>query len=428
MTDTNRKRMYADTSNHAAARKRGITKSVLGLALLSTLVIASCRKDSSKPARMVPSAMTVEEGKVLEARIQHFYARMKTLKGGVAAKGTEISETMPVDSVEFLSEAAYNYYVARNDAHQSDEVVFKFTKPMDTAGKMLETDVANAFWKIKDSLMKVYDVVPYVDKKLTSFDLEVVKAGTEALFSVRAAIATGPVPNDPTTTVNGFKMFDGAPNHAWFFLGATGPGSINGVPYEYGQIDFDTVTKTQILTTLTLGPGARRSLRKLGLENTPGTLFALAANQLWVNIHTDSVVQGQNTPAQSFAFPTPYDSIPGFRNADIPYHYNFFSCACFGFNDVYDSYHAYRDVITTPMMNLYLSRIPYYITSHIPPGQTYYDFHIIYDHYYKDVNADHPHIILPENLPAMAYYYDYIIKYGTITTVGTPKGLSLPSF
>ena len=388
-----------------------MSASVLGLSLFS-----SCKKDDAEVQKVGTTTMTPAESKALEARIQAFYAKVKALHNGAAAKGTE-AELMSPEDAEFLTEATYNYYVARHSDDMVQSYAVKVEEPM-TDGKIDMADVSDAFYALKAAIMTVYNSVNYTDKGLESFDLQVKVENGQAVFYAMGNIKSGgPLGGPDVAMISNIKTLNTPATRGYRAFSAMSPflstpviipGS-NGLTAYYGkgQVDLNFANHTTSNYDATKPDGAN-ILRSLGLGNYHETYgyYALAYGQLITNVQFAPLAP---TPLTA-PLPSPYNNIDGWDNSDILKVTRFFD-ATGNSNDIDVNIKAYMN---TTMMNYYLSFIPAKINAALPGYRVVYDLNILFH------SSTTPNI-LHDGAFNNRYYetqlVQYYLSYGTITGI-----------
>lgn len=422
----NHQRMCLGTPPRIVARGRHVALPALIILLSSTMLFFdSCKKEGNlkQPVTQAngPIAMRPDDDTLLELRIQSFYQQMNDCKTDPKSVAGELS----IDSAEFLTEAAYNYYVARNSDDHVRPCYFEISNT--TANSAMDiTEVSSLFWQIKDSLLAVYNDISYREKKLSTFDLEITYESGVRKATVRASIADGPTPTcDYILSTGGIKSFSAGPDHVWSAkpLGATytlsipsGTGTNLSFIYGYGQSTIDMGIVPETLSapqTLTLAD-AKSCLRSFGLNNVYGITTTL--NQFLVNIHVASYNANANPNLLPVTnLPSPYHTINGFY--DVPILMCDFSVATN--QTINDSRVVVKTWLNTDLMNFYLGQIPSIVNSLIPPNKIGYDFNVGGSYPLGSFNFNNTYT-------KGAYVYD--VSYGTPSKVKFPIALGITGF
>lgn len=354
----------------------------------------------------------------LEKRISGFYQEMQDLKGSTPQSGkhTTLSNMISLDSAEFLTEATYNYYYARNGFEGMVNYQFSISEPCTSGSTISEDNVSDAFYKILDSLTVVIHNIDYAERRLATFDLEVQQVGETAVFEVNANIVRGPEPSDEYLVVDNHRQLTGAANHAWAmiddgfgsgYLTHYAPG-IGNIIYGTGQCDVDATNNGNPVGTQNNAPGARWTLRSYGMSNYLG-FSATAFGYLVTKIKTTSV------SASSVSSPlSPFHAIPGYNNTNIYGLYCDYSSGMLSVPSLVDPNWGYKQWLVTGMMNYYLNFIPGIISGAVPTGKTFYDFNISTPY----VNSYNKYSIV-----TLTYHHTelYYISTGDNSTITLPQ-------
>ncbi|PZF73177.1 hypothetical protein [Taibaiella soli] len=400
-------------------------KALLALGLIAVASFTACKKDDSgsKVKPPVSTARSVEDSRQLLADIQTFYSNMQVIRDGKDPGSNVIS----FDDAEFLTEATYNYYLARNDYDYATTAVnFSIPAPVTDGGVQMK-DVTNAFWQIKDNLMKTYDQINYADKGLALFDLKLnVVDDRNISFDVYATIKTGPAPTIPASEIGGVKTAVGTPNHAW---NAKNSAPLNGQGNN-GQCDLDLATGTIVPGSQSSSvPSAATVLRQLGIANYWGwNPPAIKNGQLIAYQQTVTKVDDLVYNLSGCVISSPVSDynqrqIAGYMNTRIWSCEEFYTGA-----NIDDANKDYKSWLTTPNLNFYLGFIPTIINEAkgsllMPPNSglspsSYVldDFGIEWKGGAGGIQAAAP----PFNRPFVNQRHEYKITYGVITGVPLP--------
>lgn len=409
-------------SNTLVAKSTRVTSAILlGLALFlaaGMLVTgnSSCQKTSGDVQPAINGQITGEAAKAISARITDFYEAMKRLKGTQDAQAKGANFYFTLDSAAFLMEAAYNMYVVKDDDYDHDVMSFSITEPL-TNGEIDEVDVADAFWRIKDSLMVLYTAVSYQGKVLDFLDLNYTVDGNDVIFEIVGAVAKNftiypacpdVVPNPSTTGERAYSIQGGgAP------VTITIPGYAP-FKYAYGQCDMISGSATNVSTSTT-NPDAPTLLRSYGKYNyTCGTALACG---YYTGVNTTVV-----TPTTVTTPTSPYAGIPGYSNRDTWHAYTFYADDQLPLT-LADPNYDYKIWLTASVMNFYLDRIPTIISSNLPTGKTLKDFNVGYN---RCLCAPTWNSVLNEWV--LQESYTYYVTHGTYIVGCGGGSTSLPNF
>lgn len=336
--------------------------------------VTSCRRNVFND--VTPKNITGQAAENLSSRIKNFYASMKTREhhvGNKTAKTTS-GETFSADSANFLMEAALNMYAVRKiDSTEVDTRTFVVTAPI-SSGLIDESDVSDAFWAIRDSLMELYNGITADSKELEFLEITNTVSGLFVNFKVTGAVSKGII-------FGGGCPYDFsahyASNRAFAVQGSGGStyssaaGSYN---YGYGQGDFVSGSVINKVSGPAY-PSAATLLRRFGISYYNNCVLQTAYTCGYnVNISTiDINISSANTvssPTSDFT-----STVTGFKNKDIWEAFIYYD-GCDISSNLNDGQIDYKHYMNTPMLDFYLSYIPTYISNNIPSGKSFYDFNI----------------------------------------------------
>jgi len=391
---------------------------VLTLGLLLATTFTACKKDEVSGLKPNTSASrSLNDDRQVLSDIQTFYQNMRNIRDGKDPGGNLIS----IEDAEFLTEASYNYYVARNDyKYATTAVNFSIQEPMSSEGILMKS-VTDAFWKIKTNLMNTYNQINFDGKGLALFDLKLSVVDSKTIrFDVYATIKTGPAPSLPVDEIGGMQTVSGAMNHAWFSQ-SSDPSPTGGNPGSGGQCDLDLLNNAPVANSQNSSlPGAATVLRTLGINNYwNGNQPAIYYGQLIAYQQTISRYDDYTDPGAVIGAPvSDYNQrqIPGYINSRI------WSC-WMDFSG--NPYTIYKYWLTTPNLNFYLGFVPTIIdeSKHnlvMPPNSGLSQNSYILDD--LGVLA----VIPPIN--SGNGYHLYKITFGVVTGIALPPGGSLANF
>ncbi|PZF72589.1 hypothetical protein [Taibaiella soli] len=412
-------------------------KTLLALGLLSVASLTACTKKHDSGTNVKPktsTARSVENDDQTLADIQTFYQNVKNIRDGNDPGSTLIS----ADDAEFLTEASYNYYVARNDyKYATTSVDFSITEPMSSEGIQMK-DVTDAFWQIKANLMTTYNQINFDEKGLALFDLKLTVIDDRTIsFDVYATIKSGPEPTIPSSVINNVYTVSGAPNHAWNAISSSDIASTAAAP---GQYNIDITNKSLISGSQTYGqngPGAAEVLRKLGINNYwQGNQPAIAYGQLITYIQYKDLPSMSTTAVASPISDYVASNIPGYVNRDRWVCTKFYSIP--GTYLISDADQVFKEWLTTPNMNYYLSFIPGLISNGknalvMPPNSglttnSYVFCDLKIYALYPVSGGAQPANTNIYNQPWLTFWHAYKMTYGVITGIKLPPPGSLATF
>lgn len=406
-------------------------KQILACAVLLAASFAACRKDVSihtvPPKAAVPR--NLNDSRQLLADIQHFYQRMQTIRDGMD-NGANI---VAIDEAEFLTEATYNYYVARNDYKaQSVAVNISIPEPM-TNGGILMKDVTDAFWQIKAKLLDAYNKIDFDGKHLAQFDLKLnVGDGGTVSFDAYTTITTGSSLSISGINTGGVQKVDGAANHAWN-VRCSAPPILQGTPNP-GQCDLNMVDGTLIGSPNTTLPNGSVVLRQLGVSNYWGGNPPVITTMIGY-MQTITREDMTNNPNSAIGWPiSDYNNqhIHGYINSRIWSCDQFYNVA--GTTDHSDLNEGFKTWLTTANLNFYLSFIPAIITECknnlvMPPNSgltpasyTLSDLSVVWATNFAAQQPEWPFF-----LPHINQRHQYKITYGVVTNIPLPPVRKLGS-
>lgn len=374
--------------------------SLCAIVLAMSLGLFSCKKDiqaTANPAPSTPKLSVISGGSSydgmtdaeIDAMVTQFHTDMNSLKDEKSS-----SDNITLKNAVFGVEAVYNKYDVKK-AYDGSIALGEISVqlPANVDGTVNMKEVANAYWAINADLATQKDAIFTEDGNtptLEALDLEAkldqdgnieVVNGNYTMLAHVAFRLGGVYIRD----IYHFGQFNASPKKVW--RSVSWADIQNNPQFTKGQAIIDYTTKELVPGSENNSqPAAASALRELGIQNYfteyPMLPVSLLVTSYFTDIETITIYMDLNAVWHGFNIDYVIRGVPDYNNLDM------WNTTKLTTPFVTEPYHTYKDWLSTPMMNYYVTYIKDYIHNNIPAGKEFSDFGIRTDYIIDNSQPD----------------------------------------